>query len=172
MDTKISVAEYLEDNDLLEINYIPYEQKLEICNVVLEQCISEFEGYYSLNSALLERVQTEVFIENITNLDFSIKDEYGLGGYDQLCMYDELDKLIYSCGFLYEQFEDILDLMVYDYNNNVACTRGYLNTLKSNILNWISILKRDAHDFINNLDSKTITDNIVTVIKNAKKNIK
>lgn len=171
MENKISIKDYLENKELLEINYIPYEERVEICNVILDQCTSVFEDYNTLNSVLLERVKTEIFISYITNLDFSIKDENGLDGYDQLCFMDELDDLIYTCGYLYEQFEDILALMINDYYHNIASTRGYLNTLKTSILNWFAILKRDANEYINSIDLKAIADKIIDTINKNKNKI-
>lgn len=170
MSNKISVKEYLENKEILELNYIPYEQRVEICNVILDQCTSIFEDYNTLNSVLLERVKTEIFISYITNLDFSIKDENELDGYDQLCLNNELDALIYECDYLYEQFENILELMLNDYYHNIASTRGYLNTLKTKILDWFSILKRDVHEYIENLDSKAIANNIIDIINKNQKN--
>ena len=164
MAAKISIQEYLENNELLEMNYIPYEQRVEICQVILEQCTSIFDDYNTIDSVLLDRVKTEIFIDNITNLDFSIKDENGLNGYDQLCFNNELDNLIYECGYLYEQFEDILDLMINDYYNNIACTRGYLNILKKNLTKWVGDITEDITKKINNIDSKKIVDSITDIL--------
>ena len=158
MSVKISVKEYLEDSELLEINYIPYDHKVEICSVILDQCISEFEDYHTLNSVLLNRVKTEIFLGYITNIDLSIKDENGLNGYDQLCLNDELDSLIDACGHLYDQFEDVLELMMRDYYHNIASTRGYMNILKTKTLDWLSVLKRDASDAAKKFDSKKILE--------------
>jgi hypothetical protein len=92
-ENKISVSEYLKDNGLLEINYIPYDVKLDIVDVVLSQVISD-DVMPKVDGALLKRVSTEVFIETITNIDMSIKSEVDLGGYDELCLNNELDFLI------------------------------------------------------------------------------
>ena len=164
MSEKISVKEYLNDTELLELTYIPYDEKVEICNVIIGQCSSVFEDYHSLNSVLLERVKTEIFITSITNLDFSIKDENGLDGYDQLCYHNDLDYLIYTCGFLYEQFEEIFELALKDYYDNFTSLRSYLNTMKTNVLNWISKIKRDANEFVKSIDSKEVSDKIIQII--------
>ena len=64
-ENKISVSKYLENKDLLKINYIPYDVKLNIVDVVLSQVIIDDE-IQKIDSALLKRVSTEVFIESIT----------------------------------------------------------------------------------------------------------
>lgn len=171
MNERISVKEFLEDKELLELTYIPYDKKVEICETIIEQCSSEFENYHTLNSALLERVKKEIFISSITNLDFSIKDENGLDGYDQLCYHNMLNDLIEDCDYLYDQFEEIFQLMLNDYRSDVLSIRGYFNSLKTAIVNWFSIFKRDSVEYISSLNLKEISDNatkIVDLIKDKK----
>lgn len=170
MSEKISVKEYLENNELLELVYIPYEQKKEICSVILEQCSKVVSDYNTIDSVLLDRVKKEVFITSITNLDFSITNELGLDGYDQLCYDDDLSDLIVICGYLYNQFNEILELMLKDYYNNEASLRGYISDIKNSIVNWFARLKRDASNFIENLDAKEISNNIIQIINESKNN--
>lgn len=170
MSERISIKEYLENKELLELKYVPYEQRKEICNVIIEQCSNISNDYNTLNSVLLDRVKKEIFITSITNLDFSIVDEVGLDGYDQLCYDNNLNRLIDICGYLYEQFDEILELMIKDYYNNEASLRGYISNIKNSIVNWVLTLKRDTSDFIENLDAKVISDNIVKIINESQNN--
>lgn len=167
-NTKISVKDYLENKELLQLNYVPYETKKDICKVILEQCAGVTNDYYVLNSVLLDRVKKEIFITSISNLDFSIKNEIELDGYDQLCLNDELDELIDVCGYLYDQFDKILELMLKDYYDNEMSLRGYLHRLKLNIIRRVQSFRKDITDYIDNLDAKEIADNIINIIENSK----
>ena len=85
---------------------------MEIAGYVLRGVTQALGG---LNSSMLRRVATEVFIENITNIDLNIEDENGLKGFDQLCYSRELDKLLLYLGDEYTEMKRILDEYVSDY---------------------------------------------------------
>ena len=110
--SKISVKEYVDNNELLEVGYLPFDRKMEIAGYVLRGVTQALGG---LNSSMLRRVATEVFIENITNIDLNIEDENGLKGFDQLCYSRELDKLLLYLGDEYTEMKRILDEYVSDY---------------------------------------------------------
>ena len=165
MNEKISVKEYFENKELLELAYVPYERKVEICRIIIEQCANVYNEYHTIDSVLLSRVSREVFIDAITNLNLSVKDEQGLDGYDQLCMKDELNYIIEECDYLYAQFEEILELMLKDYYNNEGSLRGFFNNLKDTIINRLTVAREDISDFVQNLDAKEIADKISTTMK-------
>ena len=155
MSERISVKEYAENRNLLELNYVPYEQRVEICRTILSQCIN-LDDYASVDSVLLDRVKTEIFISSITNLDFSETDENELDGYDQLCYYELLDETIDLCGSFYKQFEHILELMLKDYADNEASLKGYLNTQKNNLVESVSSIAEKFSTLIEGLDAQEI----------------
>lgn len=164
MENRISVKKYLENKEDLELIYVPHSKKVDVCKLIIEQCASHDKGYNSLDSVLLDRVKTEIFLEAITNLDLTDVDENGLEGYDQLCMYDELDELIEECGYLYYQFDYMLDMMVYDYNHNEASLKGWLNNLKTTIVEKVTLWRERTTEYIENLDAKEIADKITGMI--------
>ena len=83
VNDRISAQEYLDNNALLELVYIPYEQKVTICDAILSQVLNK-DGFATVDSVLLKRVKTQIIIESISNLDLSIVNEDGLNGYDVL----------------------------------------------------------------------------------------
>ena len=111
-ENKISVMDYVNDNDLLEVSYIPYDEKMQIVSHVLNGVINSVGG---LNTSILRRIATEVFIESISNIDLGIEDENGLKGFDQLCYLGEMDQLKNLLGNEYAEFQKILDERVQDY---------------------------------------------------------
>lgn len=161
---KISVKDYLGNKDLLELNYIPHDEKVDICNVIIEECINVSDDYYTIDSVLLERVKKEILLSSITNIDFSIQDEVGMAGYDQLCFYNELNNLIFDCGHLYEQFDEMFRLKLIDYYNNNESLRSYMHSIKNKFLNWFYDIKKESREYLDNIDSKKVVDNIKNVI--------
>lgn len=164
MDGKISVEEYLQNKQLLELTYVPYGQRVEICREILNQCTNVFNNYSTIDSVLLNRVKNEIFIGAVTNLDFSIENNDGLDGYDQLCYEDELYDLIETCGYLYGQFDEILDLMLQDYYHNEGSLRSYFHNLKQSITTYIALERDSISSFIQGLDTKKIVDNLTKMM--------
>ena len=83
-NTKISVYDYYNDNNKLEITFTPFDTKLQIVSNIISEVIKSVGG---INTSLLRRISTEIFIETITNIDMKIQDENGLSGFDQLYFY-------------------------------------------------------------------------------------
>lgn len=162
-ENKISVAEYLKNNELLEINYTPYEVKLNIVNVMLSQVITKGE-LNKIDSALLKRISTQVFIESITNIDMSIKSEQNLSGYDLLCLYDELDTLIDIVSDEFKRFEDILKLKVDDFYKYNISTSATLLSLKNAFSKFIKVKGDEINELIQNLDTVSISDKLKNII--------
>lgn len=163
LNNKISAKQYVDNNDLLEVSYVTYEDKVRICDIVLSQVVSDI-GYVMIDSALLERVSTQIFIENLTNIDMDVLDENGLSGYDTLCYYDELEYLVEILSD-FDRMKHILNLKVEDFYRNQGSLKGYLHTLRNYIVDKVGILKDDISETIQSLDSKEISEKIIKIIK-------
>lgn len=161
---KISVSEYLNNKELLEVNYTPYDVKEKIVDVVLSQVITNDE-MQKINSALLDRVSTQIFIEAITNIDMSVKSENGLDGYDELCMNNKLDELVYVIGVELSRFRDILDLKVEDFYRYSNSTSATLLSLKNLFVNFINKKSIEINELINDIDTHAISDKLKVLIE-------
>ena len=168
-ENKISVQAYLDNKDLLEIIYVPYEQKVTICDVILSQVAHKY-GFATIDSVLLDRVKTQVILESISNLDLSLINDAGLNGYDLLCYNDELYVLINNNEF--EKFNKIIELRLKDFYNENASLRGYIHYLVNKASEKVELFKEDLSGFIQNLDSKAIADKIIDMISESMKNDK
>ena len=133
MDTngKISINEYLNDKSLLEINYIPFHQKKQIVDDIISEVINS-SG--KIDTTLIRRISTEIFISVLTNINMGLEDENGLQGYDQLLYTDELDGLINLIGNGYFELKKILDEQISDYirndSNPIPVLEGILSYLQ------------------------------------------
>lgn len=163
-ENKISVSEYLKDNGLLEINYIPYDVKLDIVDVVLSQVISD-DVMPKVDGALLKRVSTEVFIETITNIDMSIKSEVDLGGYDELCLNNELDYLIELIEDEFDRFNEVLDSKLNDFYRYNNSTGFVLMSLKNSLVKFINKKTNEVNELINTIDTKDISNRLKKLIE-------
>lgn len=158
---KISVAEYIEDNSKLIVNYIPFDEKMNVASRIITGIVNALGG---LNSSLLRRVSTEVFIETISNIDLNIVDENGLKGFDQLCYRRELDKLKEYLGNEYTELAQILSEYVSDYirtETNPAITIQKIYEQSGTYLN-------NAFDYISNyiqsIDAEKAAESIRQII--------
>ena len=144
--SKISVKEFIANRDLLEINYVPFDQKLEIVSKLMNSFIED--GNIN-NSSIVRRISTEIFIEAITNLDLSIVDENELGGYDQLCLNRSLESLKELIKLEYMEFENILRERMMDYNKiDTNCASAILYVY-NNIIDIIKSVSRfSTNDFL------------------------
>lgn len=156
-NNKISAIEYINNNELLEVNYIPFDQKMQVVSNVLSEVINSVGG---LNTTLLRRISTEVFIETITNIDMSIVDDNGLGGFDQLCYNNQLDTLKSIISREYDEFEKILSERVSDYiriETNPAVTI-------SNIYDQIKVYYNNIMDYLSSRIQDIDVDNISSIL--------
>lgn len=156
-ENKISVMDYVNDNDLLEVSYIPYDEKMQIVSHVFNSVINSVGG---LNTSILRRISTEVFLESITNIDLGVEDENGLKGFDQLCYLGELDQLKIFLGNEYIEFQKILDEYVQDYirmETNPALT---INA----IYNQLSEYAKIAMDYISNQIQNVDVDQVAETV--------
>lgn len=135
MDTnkKISITEYLNDKSLLELNYIPFHQKKQFIDDIISEVINS-SG--KIDTTLIRRISTEIFISALTNIDMGLADENGLQGYDQLCYKNELNNLTNSLGYEYIELQKILNEQVSDYirieSNPVFALNKILDYLGAN----------------------------------------
>ena len=135
-ENKISVSEYLNNKELLEINYTPYDIKNNIVDAILSQVIVK-DGLHKINSVLLNRVSIHIFIESITNIDMSIKSDKNLDGYDELCFNNELEELLEIINDEYSRFKYILKLKIDDLNRYSNSTSATLVSLKRSVVEFI-----------------------------------
>lgn len=160
-ENKISVMDYVNDNDLLEVSYIPYDEKMQIVSHVLNGVINSVGG---LNTSILRRISTEVFIESITNIDLGVEDENGLKGFDQLCYLGELDQLKIFLGNEYIEFQKILDEHVQDYirmETNPALT---INAIYNQLSEYAKIAMDYISNQIQNIDADQVAETVTKFI--------
>lgn len=160
-NNKISVMDYLEDNSLLTASYIPFDEKMSIVSKIMSGLINTIGG---LNTSMLRRISTEVFIESITNIDMKITDENGLSGFDQLCYKDELDNLKNILGNEYEEFERILDERVDDYVRTETNPAITINAIYSQVADMISKALELISQKVKDIDVEELTNNISQLI--------
>ena len=154
MDKKISVSNYLLNKDLLKvINYITFENKVVVVDSILKELCFNNNGLYTLDSVMLNRVKTQIYIEQYTNLDLNIENEEGLNGYDLLVRTNELDNLINTFRNEYNIIENILELRLSDYLRDKSSIKGFLHYKSERIINFIIDKVNNLNE---NLDKKEI----------------
>lgn len=156
-ENKISVQEYVKDNGLLEVSYIPYDDKMSIVSHVLNGVIKSVGG---LNTSLLRRIATEVFIESISNINLSIEDINGFKGFDQLCYLGEMNKLKAQLGDEYQELQTMLDERVQDY---IRTETNPAVTIEA-IYNQLTEYAKIAMDYISGQVQNIDTDKVASVI--------
>lgn len=167
--TKISVEEYLENNELLKTYYTPFETKREIVDVIVSQVVED-KGMKKIDQTFLYRIATQVFIETITNIDMSIKSNSGLDGYDVLCLNDALNELIDMISTEFDRFDSILKLKLDDFYRYENSTSSILLSLKKNLSDFFKKKTDELNEMIANIDSKEISEKIkMTINENLKK---
>ena len=160
-NNKISVKEYIENNELLTAVYIPFDEKLSIVSRIISELVNTIGG---LNTSMLRRIATEVFIESITNIDMTITDENGLSGFDQLIYRDELENLKVKLGNEYDEFERILDERVDDYIRTETNPAITINAIYSQVADMLSKLIELFSKRIQEIDVDEFIDNISHLI--------
>ena len=158
---KISVTDYINNKELLTMTYLPFDTKMEIVSHVLNGIINSVGG---LNTSLLRRVSTEVFIDSITNIDMSIEDENGLKGFDTLLFTGELDQLKSVLGRELSELELILAERVDDYvriETNPAVT---INAIYDQIRAYFGTAMDYLSEKIQSADVQEITNMLMQYI--------
>lgn len=167
--SKISVSQYLENEDLLEINYVPYDIKKEIVETIISKTIF-YKDMLLLDTSLLKRISCEIFIESITNIDMGILDEHGLFGYDTLCMNNALNNLLVEIDEEYERFMEILEYKVADFIRKNNSTGAIISSVVNRIVNWGNYKINELNNYIEGIDVKKITNELKFLVdKNLEK---
>ncbi len=156
-NSKISVSEYLENKELIEISYIPFDKKMEIVGHVINEIVNTLGG---LNTTLLRRISTEVFIETISNIDMNIEDENGLKGFDQLCFHNELENLKIMLGTEYKEFDRILDERVSDYIRIETNPSVTINAIYNQVRDSVNTVLDYLSKQIQNIDVEKLSATI------------
>lgn len=157
---KISIDEYIGNHDLLQLTYIPFDNKLEIVSHIINGTIGAVGG---LNTSLLRRVSTEAFIESITNIDMNIINESGLKGFDELLYRNELDNLVEILGNEYRQLQTILNEMVSDYIRTETNPSVTINRIYDQIKFYLSTAMDYISSQIQNIDVEELSRMISSI---------
>lgn len=161
-NNKISVSDYLDNPDLLLGSYIPFDDKLKIVSHIMQGLIDTTGG---INTALLRRMSTTVFIESLTNIDMNVRDVNGLDGYDQLCFKGELENLIDVLGTEYKEFDRILSEYMNDYIRVETNPSVTINAIYKQIIEFIDKLVDYLSGQIQNADVEQLTQMIAQLAK-------
>lgn len=164
---KIGVSDYIKNNSLLEVRYIPFDSKMAIVSHIINSVVDTVGG---INTSLLRRISVEVFIESITNIDMKQKDEDNLEGFDQLCISGELQNLIFKLGDEYKELQRILDERLSDYirietNPSVTISKIYeqISDRLNSVLNYIG-------DYIQNIDVSNLNEQLGLILEGVDDN--
>lgn len=115
MEKNITMEQFLNDNMLLQLQYLDFNTKLEIALSIVTALINN-SGY--INQSLLRRFSVETIIEAISNIDMKEKCSNGLSGYDYMCYtengYEVIKKYLNP---QFEQFMEIIKEQANDYND-------------------------------------------------------
>lgn len=171
-ENKISVTQYMENGNLLEISYVPYDQKVEIVEAIIPSIVRYGIDVQRIDTALLQRVSCEIFIESITNIDMTLPDQHGLSGYDTLCLNNVLDDLLYEISAEYDRFMEILSYKIKDFEKQHNSTSAVILYLKNKLINFGKTKTDELFNRINNLDTQKLGNEIKSFIKQNLKDIK
>lgn len=159
-ENKISVSEYLDNKELLEIKkYIPYVEKVNIVNSIMKQVCRNTSGLYSVDSVLLDRIKKQIFIEQLTNLDLSILSD-NLDGYDLLMVNNDMNNILLSITAEYKELDRILELRVNDFLRDKTSISGFLHYKTERVLDYINSNVPVLLEKIDKIDTKSIIDSL------------
>lgn len=163
MADKISVKDYIENKEMLELSYIPYDKKIDIVSGVFSGMIQTIGG---LNTTILRIISLQTIIENVTNIDLKIKDEEsGLQGFDYLLYTDELRNLIDLMGREYTEFMKIFDEYKADYvrmETNPALT---ISNIYDQVSKYANIVINFLQEQIKNIDVEQFSSFLTEITK-------
>lgn len=142
MNTKQGVDERVEwiKKELGVKEYLPFAEKRELCEVVLDACCTKEDGLVKVDSVTRYIIFTITVISRYTNLEFSSGEdaEYdSLDEYDMLCESHLLDIILAVLGDEYTACNNMLNMMMDDImtnNNTVEAVLGHaLNKLSDSL---------------------------------------
>lgn len=171
---KISVEMYLGNKSLLQLtDYIPYEQKVGIVENIFANLVKDDNGYKTMNTALLTRVEQQVFIEHCTNLNLSEIGSDGLNGYDELIKSHTLNEVIENISDEYNRFIEIMNMKLNDFYRYDSSVYGLINNksryIYETFMNRVisAIQQIDAEKIVSGFEN--ILDIMTKNIQNGKK---
>ena len=157
---KISVSEYIKNNELLEtIKYIPYAKKVNIVDSIMKQTCRNMSGLYSIDSVLLDRIKKQIFIEQLTNLDLSVMSN-NLDGYDLLMMESDIENILLAIEEEYKELDRILKLRISDFLRDKTSISGFLHYKTERVLDYINSNIPLLLDKLDKIDTKSIIDSL------------
>ncbi len=157
--SKISTLDYIEDPSKLQIMYVPFDTKMQIAGHVVSSIAKAIGG---MNSSLFRRISIEVIIENITNIDMTVKDENELAGFDQLLYYKKLDGLLETLGDEYNEFKKIIDERFSDYLRTETNSALTLEHIYSEVKSYFEILIEQVNKYLNSINIDGLNEQTVS----------
>lgn len=131
MNTKQGVDERVEwiRKELEVKEYLPFAEKRELCEVVLDACCTKEDGLVKVDSVSRYIIFTLSVLSRYTTLEFSSGEEYdSLDEYDMLCESHLLDIILAVLGDEYTACNNMLNMMMDDImtnNNTVEAVLGH-----------------------------------------------
>lgn len=92
-ETLITLQDAIRNPNLVEIKYIPFEIKVMMVNQIIDDCSSFNEdGMFEINYFLKESSMNITYLNNATNIDFSIITP--VDAYNLICENDFLETIV------------------------------------------------------------------------------
>ena len=154
---KISVSEFIDNKSLLEVSYLPFDSKMQLVSTIFSEVINVVGG---LNTALLRRISTEAFINAISNIDMSIKDDTGLDGFDQLYYHREFKNLVSLLGEEYTELQTILTERLNDYIRTETNPAITINSIYEQVKTYFNTALDYISTNIQNIDVEKLTEQL------------
>lgn len=121
-------VEYLK-NELELKEYIPFADKRELCETVIDACCTKENGLIKVDSVTRYIIFTISIISKYTALEFSSGEDYdSLDEYDMICEAGLLNPILALIGDEYATCNNILNMMMDDVianNNTVEAVLGH-----------------------------------------------
>lgn len=157
-----AISEYIK-KELGVKNYLPFEEKRELCARVLNACNKkDNNGLIKVDSVSRYIMFTILILSTYTNLEFSSgEDEFdSLDEYDMLCQADLLNPILDVIGEEYVTCNNILNMMMADIvanNNTVENVVGHtFGRVADSVDGLIDVLKEKVEEMELDLDQINI----------------
>ena len=154
----ISVREYLEDKNKLELNYLTYGKKMDLVDIILENVINRETRPATINTAVLKNIAVQTFIQNITNIDLSEELNNGENGYDILCYTNSLNELLMTIKTEYDVLEEMLNDRINDFYRFEYSLAKTLYDIEIEVASTLSSGADYLEDALKNLDVERIVN--------------
>ena len=131
MNTKQGVEARIEwiKKELGLVSYLPFAEKRELCETVLDACCTKEGGLVKVDSVMRYILFTISVISKYTELEFSSDEDYdSLDEYDILCESRLLNPILELIGDEYATCNNMLNMMMDDIvanNNTVEAVIGH-----------------------------------------------